>query len=101
MSFEGFYQTICVSGHYNSTTDAYCFDNPEEDYLCLYCKGKLAWWNLVDVTNGSWDGEGNRIDGYIEVECIEQNICECPTCGVKHRAKAPVFAVPKEGGHKC
>jgi hypothetical protein len=74
MSFEGYYQVLCRKGHYH-TED--CYDHPlfaENDryidptkpvWTCPDCGAAARWSNLVDVTNGSYDEEGNRIDGAV------------------------------------
>ena len=98
MSYEGYVQCLCVSGHY-TTVDCYFFDN-FDTWCCPVCQKALAWRHHVDITNGSFDDDGNRIDGHVELECIEENFCTCPDCGVQHRSATPVFRIPKSD-EKC
>jgi len=83
MSFEGYTQYICKNQHY-WTCDAYSDFN-----ICPYCGEIAIWFNMVDVTNGSWDDEGERIDGYVEPEVLEERKCE--SCGsiLERKVKIP------------
>jgi len=79
MSFEGYYQNLCSNGHY-WTEDVY-----GENYeTCPRCGKETVWSNLVDVTNGSyeegceWDEE-HRIDGFVTLEILSEEVCPC--CG--------------------
>lgn len=74
MSYEGYRQYLCPTGHY-WTVDCYEVD----DRNCPVCGRLECWHNSVDTTNGSWDEEGNRIDGYISLELFEEVVCSC--CG--------------------
>ena len=93
MSFEGFYQILCKNGHLHlKDAMAVCFnDDWIEKFKCPICGETTAWWNLVDQTNGSYDENGNRIDGYIELEIKKVEICPC--CRI-----APIitYKIPKE-----
>ena len=51
MSFEGYYQILCKKGHL-STLDVY--DDFEEKQWECRCGAKVAWVNMVDTTNGSF-----------------------------------------------
>jgi len=94
MSFEGWYQMICENGHYFSGD---CYDIEPENAACQ-CGSKVKWWNLVDVTNGSWDDDGNRIDGYIELELDkEAETCICSKCQNKHVISEETYELPEEG----
>lgn len=65
MSFEGYYQVLGVCGHY-TTID--CYECPDfSKWACPECGASVYWVNLVDVTNGSFDSVGNRIDGYVDL----------------------------------
>ncbi len=83
MSFEGYYQKICGQGH-SWHCDAY-----GEVGICPYCGEATVWSNLVNYTNGSWDDEGNRIDGFVELEVMEERKCE--SCGsiLERKVKIP------------
>lgn len=71
MSWEGYHQRLCSNGHY-WTVDGY-LSEPEE---CRVCGEKFVWENIVDTTNGSYDDNGERIDGFIELEIKEERKCE-------------------------
>ena len=73
MSYEGYSQFLCKNGH-QWTED--CMAAGDES-KCPTCSEKSVWENMVDITNGSFE-DGKRIDGYIELEIIEQKVCgEC------------------------
>jgi len=94
MSFEGYYQILCKNGH-QATEDCYMFESLE--WQCSVCGKKAVWRNLVDLTNGSWDDNGDKIDGYIELEIKEQPPeCKCPTCGQKHESGPTIYKIPTE-----
>ena len=63
MSFEGFYQKLCKKGHYFEE-DVYSI----ESKVCPVCDSEIVFTNMVDITNGSYDENENRIDGYIDFE---------------------------------
>lgn len=58
MLFEGYFQKLCENGHLTHE-DVYA----TESNICPRCGGEFVYTNLVDTTNGSYDNEGNRIDG--------------------------------------
>lgn len=84
MSFEGYYQLLCKNGH---TTSIDCYVHDDE--MKCHCGENFVWKNLVDVTNGSFDEEGNRIDGYVELEVESQNICGCCDSVLETKYKIP------------
>jgi uncharacterized protein YlaI len=97
MSFEGYHQLICKKGHYFAK-DVY--NSPIENFECPTCKDKLAWWNIVDVTNGSFEGK-ERIDGYIELKIkTKAKLCACDKCNNVHIVEDATYQIPKKGGHK-
>lgn len=99
MSFEGYYQVICQNGHLFNV-DALLAEATEE-LACPDCTAKVAWWNLVDVTNGSFDDDGKRIDGAVEIEIDkEAPSCKCPTCGHEHMVGATTYHIPEKHGHR-
>jgi len=62
MSFEGYHQLLCKNGHEWSRDvyEDYSFDGTDysdnmKNTICPQCKEKVVWWNLVDLTNGSYD----------------------------------------------
>lgn len=93
MSFEGYYQILCVNGHLQEI-DVYSMDfdiDNFKDWECEYCNGKIAWWNIVDETNGSFniDSDGyeteERIDNFVELKIDkERKTCTCSICGIIH-----------------
>lgn len=104
MSYEGYEQLICENGH-EFAVDAYetmYSDNPHEGIKCHICGGKVVWWNAVDLTNGSLDEEGNRIDGVVILFTkIPAAYCHCDHCGNNHIKTAATVRIPEEGvGHR-
>lgn len=77
MSFEGYYQCLCKNGHYFECDIYEC----EEIKMacCPICGKKIAWWNIVDTTNGSHDYDGTRIDNFFKLDIKKQKICD--KCG--------------------
>ncbi len=111
MSFEGYYQILCKNKHLR---EADCYDLPNFNnagpiygdsdtdplWRCSYCNELAVWWNLVDITNGSYY-ENERIDGHIELETASKpNMCTCK-CGHVHSEDGGIytFHIPKKGGH--
>jgi hypothetical protein len=101
MSFEGYFQQLCKKGHY-TTVD--CIGYEDEDDTCKICGEKIVWWNIVDVTNGSFEfivdvtdesRKQIRIDGYIELKEKSKDVCDkCGTC------TNLLYHIPKKGGHR-
>jgi len=95
MSYEGYTQYLCAKGHY-FTKNAYDYS----DVVCDICSNGAVWWNQVDETNGSWDEDGNRIDGYVELKEKQDYVHPCPTCGqVKSYSTTYVLPSKKIGHH--
>ncbi len=94
MSYEGYYQYLCANGHLRI-----CDCNMDDDSPCEHCGAEMVWVNCVDVTNGSHDEAGTRIDGYVELEIAVERLCVCPTCGVLHHAKAREYVIPADAGN--
>lgn len=94
MRFCGFYQHLCKKGHY-WTKDAVGAMYDGETPICPICKGKSVWENCVDQTNGSFDEEDNRIDGFVDlkVKRIKQGVCSCR--GEEHICET-IYKIPKE-----
>lgn len=98
MSYEGYEQCLCVNGHYTIQEDIW---GHEEEWKCPVCQALLGWYNCVNVTNGSWDENDNRIDGYVELEVkVKQETCKCKDCGNEHVTKPARYKIPKSVGHK-
>jgi len=95
MSYEGYEQFLCENGHF-WTVD--CYDSRTK---CPDCKGKAVWFNGVDLTNGSWDDNGRRIDGYVKLEIdVPAEECTCEKCGHKHNKTVATYKIPKNKGHR-
>lgn len=93
MSFEGYYQVLCKNGHY--TTEELDFD--ELKWECPYCKEKIAWNHIVDITNGSWNKKNKRIDGYKNLKRqTPPKFCTCKDCGNQHIIGQETFIIPKK-----
>jgi transcription elongation factor Elf1 len=62
--------------------------------ICPICNEEAVWHNMVNITNGSWDEEGKRIDGYIELKEKKKisGICSC--CGAEHVCEIN-YEIPK------
>jgi len=98
MSFEGYYQILCLNGHHVAE-DAYSYLG--DSWACPTCGAKAAWENLVDVTNGSYDDNGVRVDGFVELEVMEEGCaCTCEKCGNVHYTSPIRYRVPEEKGRK-
>jgi len=105
MSYEGYTQYLCPNGHYD-TVDAYddfhYFDEESQEdvrWKCRECGEGPAWWNMVNLTNGSYY-EDERIDGYVDLE-LERDTptCTCE-CGHVHATGPAVYKIPPKGtGH--
>lgn len=119
MSYEGYYQLVCVSGHLNEV-DAYDYCQGEE--MCRTCGAKIVWWNSVDTTNGSFcdcpagdwaagiiegdpniccdDCDNGRIDGHVELEVLQfAQFEKCHCCGHKKLISHETYKVPSNKGH--
>jgi len=93
MSYEGYDQHICPSGHY-WTEDCYVSTG-----VCPECNKLAIWQNPVDETNGTFRGD-DRIDGFVDVVIkTPAKYEECPTCGHREMKEAPIFRIPDYGGH--
>jgi hypothetical protein len=111
MSYEGYEQVLCKNGH-ASVFDAWDMTRPrDDDWKCpavtlkqgvpTTCGAPMAWSNDVNVTNGSWDEDGTRIDGYVEVDAeAEAETCKCDKCGNEHVVDPPRFKIPKDKGRR-
>lgn len=97
MSYEGYSQLLCKNGH---NWDLDCnempqiYEEPREE-LCPKCKEPAIWENMVDVTNGSWDEDGVRIDGFVELELEGKISGECSCCGKEHICHK-IYKIPED-----
>ena len=97
MSYEGYSQLLCKNGH-NWEVD--CNDMPQEyeeprDELCPKCNEPAIWENTVNITNGSFDEDGERIDGFVELEVEGEISGDCSCCGEKHICQR-IYKIPKD-----
>ena len=84
MSYEGYSQFLCKNGH---AWTADCMRTDMET-KCPACGEFKVWENIVNVTNGSFEGN-ERIDGYVELEILEEKVCsEC------HRPTETRYKIP-------
>jgi hypothetical protein len=87
MSYEGYTQCICESGHYY-TRDAF-----DEDRVCCECGRPAAWSNEVDETNEPDDGK-------ILYSALVRNFlafhAQVETCnlGHEHEISPDIFRIP-------
>lgn len=93
MSYEGYSQFFCKNGHY-WTIDCNELMYMDEPQKCPTCKQPEVFENMVNITNGSWDDDGTRIDGFIQPEIIkgEKLVCKC---GKEHICSCSVYKIPK------
>lgn len=90
MSYEGYKQFWCKKGHYWEV-DCYSYDHEEK---CPWCGKDVFFENSVDVTNGSHDEDGNRIDGLIDPVVKKEVSGICSTCGGKHICEV-IYVIPR------
>ena len=89
MSYEGYSQFLCKKGHYWKVG---CYDQHQmyeaDDEVikekCPTCSEEEVWENSVNTTNGSWDDDGTRIDGFVELKVKSETSGKCSACGEKH-----------------
>jgi hypothetical protein len=95
MSFEGYVQYLTDKGHY-FTLDALSGTCPEDHVGRILPGERVVWENIVDQTNGTYDEEGERIDGFVnlEVETIDKKN-ECRHCG--RSDETTVYKIPPDG----
>lgn len=108
MSYEGYEQLLCENGHQDSidAMEVMYGDHDQEKWRCEDCGGKLAWFNCVDQTNGSFitdreTGEEVRIDGYVELEVDKPAVTEtCEHCGHTRIVEEETYKIPEDQGHR-
>ncbi len=97
ISYAGYSQFLCKKGH---TWNVDCYELPnlmyEEDVKqkCPICGEEEVWTNRVDLTNGSWDDKGNRIDRYVELKSLQKQTVACLNCGDEHLCKCSTYQIP-------
>ena len=63
------------------------------------CGAPFVWNNVVDVTNGTWGHDGERIDGFVKLEVKEEAVYEeCKCCGNRKLIKEQTYKVPHNQG---
>ena len=79
MSFEGFYQVLCVDGHYHEIDAHDLSQRLACDYLIegKPCGAMTTWQNLVDDTNCDRDG-------YVEMVELTPSIFRVCDLGHSH-----------------
>jgi hypothetical protein len=94
MSYEGYSQFLCKYGHYWET-DCNCVEGTLKENVCPVGLHPAVWENMVNVTNGTHEDDGTRIDGYIELK--ERSRRTCKHCGTvtELRYKIPEAGVKK------
>lgn len=88
MSYEGYEQYLCAKGHLRIVD---C--NMDDDSPCD-CGEPMVWHNSVDTTNGSFDDEGDQIDGCVDLEVEEKHVCICSSCGNEHHMEPIQYKIP-------
>ena len=102
MSYEGHSQFLCKNGHY---WEVNCYELPNLMYekdvkqKCPKCNKSAVWENMVNVTNGSFDDDGTRIDNYVELKQKSELSGVCSACGKKHVCETTYYK-PKENNVK-
>lgn len=113
MSFEGSYQFLCENGH-DAGADCYSYYDADFDaWKCGVCGAGLGWWNLINVTNGSYcqdydTGERcsgceycdcGRIDGHVELEINKEAVTKTCNLGCAHVVEPVTYKIPIDKGH--
>ena len=94
MSYEGYSQFWCKKGHY-WTEDAYTVDTYGV-MKCPICNNEFVFENMVDVTNGSFDDDGTRIDNFINPEIKKKEVIGCKNCGKEKICECSLYKIPKK-----
>ena len=93
MSYEGYDQFLCKNGHH-WTEDAY---TSNDKGLCRICGESIIWENCVDITNGTFDDDGTRIDGYVKLRIKRKAKYEkCKCCENKKLIQHETYCIPKK-----
>jgi len=95
MSYEGYSQFLCKNGHL-WTKDCNELMYNDKKQKCPVCGKEEVWENMVDVTNGSYDDDGTRIDGFIELKRRSERSGVCSACGEKHICETTYYIPEKE-----
>lgn len=90
MSYEGYTQFLCRKGH---SFDKDVSQWEEDPKVCPKCRSKIIWMNMVDITNGSYNDKGKRIDGYVRLKVKSKKVCS-KCCSVLE----VIYHIPKKDG---
>ncbi|MFA5395261.1 MAG: hypothetical protein WC346_04505 [Methanogenium sp.] len=97
MSYEGYSQFLCKKGHY------WVVDSSNLEWLetkeypkCPICKKSHVWENEVNLTNGSFNYDGKRIDGFRKLKLKKKNLMKCKCCGREQICKCSEYQIPKK-----
>ena len=94
MSYEGYSAFWCKNGHY-WTVDCNELMYDDEKQKCPICNEEEVFENMVNITNGSFDDDGTRIDNFIEPE-IDKEVKLVCKCGNEHICSCSTYKIPKE-----
>ena len=101
MSYEGYSQLLCKNGHtWNVDCNEMLRYEKRSDVKCPHCGEKAIWKNMVDETNGSFDDDGHRIDGYIKLKMRIERSGVCSACGKKHICEQTYYIPEKKRDKK-
>jgi len=92
MSYEGYRQNICESGHRFNSQEDYWSKSPN----CPHCNKPVAWSNAVDQTN-CYD-EGYILDS--DLTQITPEIQEKCNLGCFHITSQATYMIPSEEERK-
>ena len=95
MSYSGYSQFLCKNGHHWTEDSCMLMYKNLEENKCSICKEPAVWEKMVNTTNGSFDEDGNRIDGFIELKIKSQRSGICSECGARHICET-TYEVPKK-----
>lgn len=87
MSYEGYVQTICANGHYDTFPETYGEGYP----LCSHCGALPAWTNPVDNTN--CDSVGVIPPHQLEKFVVSRTVA---VCNLGHDHGEVLYRIPSE-----
>ena len=101
MSYEGYSQFWCAEGHYwimdcNELLLMYGEYKENKKQKCPVCGKEEVFENMVNITNGSFDDDGKRIDNFIEPKLKSVHKTQCEYCNKEHICKCSIYEIPKE-----
>lgn len=93
MSYEGYSQFLCKKGHY-WTVDCNLLTYKDKKERCPSCNKEFVFENMVNITNGSFDNDGTRIDGFIDLKVKKVRSGFCSECKKQHICET-IYKIPK------